>query len=436
MSHPALGTFALLLLLGAGSLAAEGTLEIHIRSTYFGHEGFEEEVTISCEGQRCRADGKAVEWAAVERLLEAVERPALTAPTAEGLGISRTWLTENAAEAWTELPLHGEVPTEGQKALFASAFADPQRLQPGLIQHFSVPLSLHDLPGVFVEIRRADGSTVEVQATSSSLYLMPWEVTKGGSKTTTYDRVLSDAVAQLMPDGFLNRSRLLDPDVREELALGLWYSMLEEWLRVGAEDRLGRSLDVVRQRYTISESSVVSLPQGETKVTTWDATLTGGGLPPSVAVRVSLAVEGDHLVAPEQALERIERAAVLPLSLPWFRATLAEHPDAEVVIHFEKDRSFSPQWLELFTDTMAAGSEEQEALAEELTRSAAEAVRLDVFQGEGQLSRWVAFPDRRMVLWDYRGEQMLDWTLPKCAELCRAGRVVGGDGGMAISLPD
>jgi hypothetical protein len=426
----------LMILGGAAGWGAQETVHVHIRSTYFGHSGTETAFDISCHGERCSSAGKPVPWTDVERLLQAAERPAIPKVTAAGLGLTSEWLKENAADAWKELPLGDDPATPGQKAFFASAFVDSQRVQKALEKLYRSPMPLHDLPGVQIEIRRAGGSKVEVRSTSSFLYLMPWEVTREGKKVETWDRAVSDAVGRLMPEEFLNRDRLLDPVARDELALALWYTVIGEWSKAGAEDRIGPSLAVLRQRFDIQESMVVTLEEGDRKVTTWEGKLHASDLadlPHGTTFQVSLPVEGDHLVAPRETMDRLDRVAALPLSIPWFRAALDRHPGAKVTLYFDQDRSLSPHERELFTDDMNEGNEEQDALGDEVERLAAAVTRLDVSEGKDQWSRWIALPDRRMILWSYKGDQVLDWKLAKCPRPCVAGWVVHENGELVHS---
>jgi hypothetical protein len=195
-------------------------------------------------------------------------------------------------------------------------------------------------------------------------------------------------------------------------------------------DQLGDSLAPLKQHFSIRQSSVSSVQKkGKPKKEIWEGVLQSSALPAAVTLQVTLPVEGNRAVAPEGLVERIERAAALPFSVPWFKTFVEQHSGIEVIVHFETDRSLPPLWLRLFVDQMDQGNAEQKALGAEVTGAAAEVSFLQVRRDEDRWSRWIVFPDRRMILWDYHGDGVLDGRVPACSLVpCRVGALVSPEG--------
>lgn len=195
-------------------------------------------------------------------------------------------------------------------------------------------------------------------------------------------------------------------------------------------EQLGDSLKALQQRFSIRQSAVSSIQKkGKPKEEIWEGVLQSSSLPAAVTLQVTLPVEGGRVVAPEAIVERIERAAALPFSVSWFKAFVEQHPGNEVIIHFETDRSLPPLWLRQFVDQMNQGNAEQKALGEAVAHAAAEVSFFQMKKDEDRWSRWIVFPDRRMVLWDYHGDGVLEGRVPACSLVpCRVGALASAEG--------
>lgn len=193
---------------------------------------------------------------------------------------------------------------------------------------------------------------------------------------------------------------------------------------------LGDSLKALQQRFSIRRSSVSSIQKkGKPKEEIWEGTLQSASLPSAVTLQVTLPVEGGRVVASEVIAERIERAAALPFSVPWLKAHVEQHSGIEVIVHFETDRSLPPLWLRQFVEQMDQGNAEQKALGEAVAHAAAEVSFFQIKKDEDRWSRWIVFPDRRVVLWDYHGDGVLDGRVPACTLVpCRVGALATAEG--------
>jgi hypothetical protein len=216
--------------------------------------------------------------------------------------------------------------------------------------------------------------------------------------------------------------------IRRSLHLLILTLVLAPPLR--AQEPLGDSLKALQQRFSIRQSSVSSIQKkGKPKEEIWEGVLQSSSLPPAVTLQVTLPVEGGRVVAPEAIAERIERAAALPFSVPWLKAFVAQHAGIEVIVHFETDRSLPPLWLRQLVEQMDQGNAEQKALGEAVAHAAAEVSFFQMKKDEDRWSRWIVFPDRRVVLWDYHGDGVLDGRVPACSLVpCRVGALATAEG--------
>jgi hypothetical protein len=219
-------------------------------------------------------------------------------------------------------------------------------------------------------------------------------------------------------------------DMRSRSLLALVSLILLSGPLLFAAERLAGSLEALRQRFSIRQSSISSLQvRGKGTKEIWEGVLQSSSLPSTVSLQVSLPVEGDRFAVPEGLAERMERVAALPFAVPWFKAFVEQHPGIEVILRFETDRSLPPEWLHMFVHDMNQGNAEQKALGGEVERAAAEVTFLQVRSSDDRWSRWIVFPDRRMVLWDYHGDGVLEGRVPACSLMpCRVGALATAEG--------
>lgn len=189
-------------------------------------------------------------------------------------------------------------------------------------------------------------------------------------------------------------------------------------------------LAALQQRFTIRHSAVSSIQKkGHPKEEIWEGVLQSVSLPPAVTIQAALPTAGGRVTVAEGIAERIERAAGLPFAVPWFKAFVEQQSGIEVIVHFETDRSLPPLWLRQFVDQMSQGNAEQKALGEAVAHAAAAVSFFQMKKDEDRWSRWIVFPDRRMILWDYHGDGVLEGRVPACSLVpCRVGALATAEG--------
>jgi hypothetical protein len=96
------------------------------------------------------------------------------------------------------------------------------------------------------------------------------------------------------------------------------------------------------------------------------------------------------------------------LSVEWLARQIAEHPETEFEIRFVGERSFSVQAQESFLEDLKAFG--ASGLKPEILSELEKSVFLQVAEKRrASWSRWLILPDKRMILWQIRGDSALKW---------------------------
>jgi hypothetical protein len=96
------------------------------------------------------------------------------------------------------------------------------------------------------------------------------------------------------------------------------------------------------------------------------------------------------------------------MSVPWLSIYIAGNPDIEFEIRFVNDRSLSLKAKESFLE--ASEKFGANSLSPEILSLLDNSVFLEISQKfPSQWSRWLILPDKKMVLWQIRGESVLKW---------------------------
>jgi hypothetical protein len=193
----------------------------------------------------------------------------------------------------------------------------------------------------------------------------------------------------------------------------------DKWESLGAEAKLGGTIEPVTRRFTVVKSSVSSLNSIDLNGgDSWNAVLHAATMPPNINVGLSLPIRKGRLIGVESFLQRIDDYVRLALSPKWFAQFLVAHPDATLEIRFVEDRSLS-RFAErrLTEDLTKIGKADA---AERVSASADQAVFVEMYApspgaastdgADKHWSRWIVLPNRDMVLWEYQGETVGIWS--------------------------
>jgi hypothetical protein len=126
--------------------------------------------------------GRRVNSDMIQELLLRLSSPPLPL-TLEALGIDRGWLDQH--------------PSTDQPSFLKAAK-----------RYYTETTIVDDDAEFKLDIVRMDGSRISLHSCQSQAYMLPWKITTPTREFETYDVGISHAVMRLLPDGFLNSSRI------------------------------------------------------------------------------------------------------------------------------------------------------------------------------------------------------------------------------------
>jgi hypothetical protein len=210
----------LLLLFNSAYAASHQIKRIQIKSTYVGwaHAG-EEELIIEKKDGHYYARDKIVSDDTVCALLEVIDSRIIEKPDLDNLGLTQTWLNENARQALIDhLKKQTERSSPEQKKRFLASFTNLQVMKEIVNTYYEAHWT-DDLPRVEIVVRTDEDKVIEISSGAQQEFMLPWHVSSvGPGEYFTWDASFSRVIAQLLPQGFLNRERIAGLGLRQALS--------------------------------------------------------------------------------------------------------------------------------------------------------------------------------------------------------------------------
>jgi hypothetical protein len=321
---------------------------------------------------------------AVEALIRALQSPTLTAPEVKNLGITPSWLSEEALK---------DVSDDKQRAFFQRSTTDislVQKLLPGIVAERWTD----DGAWVHLSIEFSDGTHCEAETTALPPFMLPWVTRVSGHTTRTYNADISRSVADLLPSGTLNKNRLAGVGLGRLVSSAVEQNVRPEWDRIHAEDQAGPDLGILREHYIIRRSKVSSYQNlvSDSLGTSLQADVRLANFPENLVVAFVVPLQDGQ--GPEIApfLESGAKYESLVLSNPWLMKSLLAHPDLGAWLYFVKDTSFSEAAMRVFTADMHEIGRD-DVVAE------VEGHRQDVALLNYYGNQLILFPDKHAIVW-------------------------------------
>lgn len=396
-------------LIAVPCLAQSQVTSITVKSTWDGMgQPRSSELVIKQKKGHYYADSNRVPDLMIQSFMTAIENAAKQGSELERLGLNSEWLKNNAGAAlrnhlqnWEYKAMSPE-----QKELFVNSFSNIELMNAALSKQEGL-VTLDDFPEINVQIRKENSVEYSLKLTASPDFLHEWSVTNLAGNFETSDVAISLALGELLPPKFTNRERLTEHALLYMTAYAAMQEVKDKWDSLGATARLGPAIEAVTNRFTLVSSAISSLSSidlegGEA----WNAVVRNSALPSNVTISFSLPIRKKKLIGVDSFLQRIDGYAQLVLSPAWFHEFLIAHPDAKVEIRFVEDRSLSRHAAhKLFEDltSMGKGKEARRASA-----SAMDEVFLELESEHS--SRWLVFPNGEMMLWEYQGGAVGNWS--------------------------
>src|SRR5215471_1405469 len=231
----AANTILLSLLLSSSFAFPQEVTSIQIKSTYAGWGMAEEELIIEKKNSRYYSTDivrdvkktitgnvpkEMVSDAAVRALLDAINSKIIEKPDLENLGVTQTWLNENAKAALSEHLKNGKkILSSAQKEHLMISFTDLQVMKKVVNDYYS-PYHrwTDDDPSIEIIVRTEGDKVINITSESQQEFMLPWHMSSvGPGAYFTWDATFSRVIAQMLPEGFVNRDRIAGRCFREVL---------------------------------------------------------------------------------------------------------------------------------------------------------------------------------------------------------------------------
>lgn len=403
----------LLLLIAIPAAAqVDGVESVTIESS--GPDGRSGTIEIKRGRREYQLNGRGIPDIYIRMLLDQIE--IRTSPSPESAGLTKGWL-ENRVETFMPGYLK-KFGSPAERDLWARSFTDLElvgKIFPRVLAADRSDRSVNDresvrqiLPGlsvggnrdessrprsVVVVITKQDGSTITVRSAEQTLFMFP-------------NPRLGKAIAALMPAGFANREflngnelpKLIAAEIENEIAPNL----SADWRRNRIESQVGKVFPKLR----VDDSRFEAVNGGGEDLI-WHARIGGDDASRNVVVDVSFPFRRGNLVGFDRFVSNRRSLLLLAGRGDWFWDFVRRFPDHEFVFSFGQQRIFPEAYgTQLLADLRASGNAPGVVRAKIAT-----AFLLTINERpRSNRSRWLIFPDGKVLLWDFTRDSILAWA--------------------------
>jgi hypothetical protein len=391
------------------------------------------ELVMRKEGGSFRLENRIVDSRLISEFVSRLNEAPLPHPEMSNLGITQEWLYAKSKTVPISYTIGRSVPSADQDELFRRSFTNSgiiAKIIPSLFR-FS---RTDDYPSIDVEVDFEDGSLTLVNSHSQYAFMLPWEITRRGRLTSTYNANVSRALAALLPENCTNRERIAGAGVAEELARAVRTYIDDDWNLLDAESKAGGSLARLRTEYSIQRAEVNSFhhpeygkewKRGRPHETNLHVDLRKAIFPNNFSEHLILLYRDGRVIGTDEFLVRAAKYETLAFNVTWLNRYIRENPRVPFQLMFVHGRSFGDKAVSVFARDMKAVKKEQ--LADEV-RGVQNEVSLLLVGTTYAEAYWLVLPDKRMVLWRYGGRSgLLNWSASDfITKECAGYRVVFG----------
>jgi hypothetical protein len=390
---------------------------VRITSRYSGWSRKRPETLVLVrQGEGFVRDGQSVDPAPVRALLAALTAPPVTRPRLE-CALETGWLQEHATGALAAVESRSSPRWQAaQRELFLRLFAHPPSCEPdrgGMdcepdpeFPGRSLCMPRYDPPGLKawsddypeVEVSVAtERGPLTISSTFQGPYMVPWRVRGEREPTFSYDLRIPRAIAALMPEGFLNRSRVAGEGLVDALIELTMETIAPEWERMEAQAAVGASIATLESRgFRVHGSRLDRSCSPDAAVDGWMARLSRPDWPRNLSIDAFLPRDARGQIDVEPLVRTADDLAHAVLELPWLASALRDPMLPRASIRFAGGRSLAPVLADQVDRELRAHGRGE----------AADAILAAGTSG-WPVSTWVLLPDRRAVLWRFGGTTVL-----------------------------
>jgi hypothetical protein len=347
----------------------------------------------------------------VRRLVRALQAPALRTPELSNLGITTARLeqyVDKAAKSERGMMPGGD---ERQQALYRKSFTDLNLIKRLLPQIIGASWT-DDGVWVHVTVKFVGGETWTAETQALTPFTLPWSCKVAGRTMRNYNADISRAVTALMPEKTVERYRISGEGFGKSISWPMESTIQTRWNEIGAEDKAGYALDLLRKRYIIRRSDV-SKHQGLTfgtdprsgvpLETNLEADVRRASFPKNLVVAAVFPLREGKAIGLETFLQNGSRYESLVLTNPWIMESLRTHSDLGAWLHFDQDASFSEKGLRIFAADMHKLGRDD--LVQQVAGHRDEVALLSYYD-----NKLILFPDHHAIVWRWdQSRELFKW---------------------------
>lgn len=375
------------------------------------------ELTIQRKSKGYFQDGNRVEEKLILNLMMAINEPVISKPDLGNLGITQEWLEASAEKGLKEYAGGFYLSAApNQKALYFSSFKNLDfigKVVPSLFQFFRSD----DYPRIQITITDTKGNQSTIVSTSQYLFMLPWKLSRNGQTTEIFNAHISQAIANLLPQKFANRDRILGEELRNDLVEVVMRWLEDDWHLLDTENKAGRFLASLRSKFTVETAEIGGFHNveygkewvnGNSTETNVHVGLRRKDFPSNYFVGAVLPYKNNQVENVDVFMSNIDSYHNLALSVPWLREYMTSHPKISIELRFIRSLSFGEKAMEVFASDMKQMGKED--LVREVAAIQKDISLLRVGRTYYQ-AHWLVLPDGRMILWRFRGyDALLKWS--------------------------
>jgi hypothetical protein len=274
----------------------------------------------------------------------------------------------------------------------------------------------HDYPNVRVRINLSDGKELTAESNSERVMMLPWKVNGGAQNFSVR---ISKAVAALLPEGSINRARLLNPVEQEHyLAAVLYNGMQPTMSRIVFDRMVPRGYKDLSKRFNVSDIDY-SKRRCTNSTPCFSATLRLPVQPKNLRLMTQLTINDDSLSVID--LDRYESMLKRVIDSPLMHEIQA-HPDHNYLIYGSFGKVWSnPDLVAQFVSDMTANG-----------KMAVIPTDMEILNDAVLVSKpsdvyWVLFSNRQAVQWMRRVKYNQKISGKPCFEPPNEGEKYGSD---------
>ena len=376
--------------------------EIRIHSNWIGWGSKESNLIIKRTPDGFYGNGKKIEEKDVDDLINAVNEPVWPKPDCEKLSITQLWLKEKKKD------LDFNLWSPAQEALFLEHFMNLEIIHAQLENYFKHASWTDDYPTFTLDIIGEEAS-IRVKSISQLIFMIPWNISIKDQTYETYNSNISKAMLKLLPKDFVNSNRFDLSNLINEIRQRIGGLIGVEWNKLDVEKQIGDKILPITQEFGLKDTKIACIYSVDLDgIEGWHTTLTHDSWPSNISLGLYIQYKNKELGSIQPILDSAHELIQFILSIDWFSDYLKKNQDISVEVRFVRNKSMSNY---LTQKIMEEFRYKDKFLVQEIKKHEKTAIFIEIHEGKVGFSRWIVFPDKRMLLWHFQGNTVLKWNL-------------------------